>query len=141
AAQTRRRRPMRYRGRPTGRPRCTPVHHHRARPGGRKTRPPRGRFQRVLRLQPLRQHRRPCNADGLRHHRRVNPSAAPWVLGLATVTTHHAAVDSHGATVAEMFDQIADRYDLVNLVMTWGQEPRFIRDTVTALKLGPTPKV
>ena len=67
--------------------------------------------------------------------------AAPWVLGLATVTTHQAAVDSHGATVAEMFDQIADRYDLMNLVMTWGQEPRSIRETVTALKLGPTPTV
>ena len=57
------------------------------------------------------------------------------------MTTHHAAVDSHGATVAEMFDRIADRYDLMNLVMTWGQEPRFIRDTVAALTLGPVPKV
>lgn len=57
------------------------------------------------------------------------------------MTTQPAAVDAHGATVAEMFDHIADRYDLMNLVMTWGQEPRFIRDTVNAVKLGPTPKV
>lgn len=57
------------------------------------------------------------------------------------MTTHHAAVDAHGATVADMFDNIADRYDLMNLVMTWGQEPRFIRDTINAVKLGPTPSV
>lgn len=57
------------------------------------------------------------------------------------MTTHHSVVDAHGATVAEMFDNIADRYDLMNLVMTWGQEPRFIRDTVKAVKLGPAPKV
>lgn len=63
------------------------------------------------------------------------------MLGLEIVTTQHAAVDAHGANVAEMFDRIADRYDLMNLVMTWGQEPRFIRDTVQAVKLGPTPKV
>jgi demethylmenaquinone methyltransferase/2-methoxy-6-polyprenyl-1,4-benzoquinol methylase len=43
--------------------------------------------------------------------------------------------------VAEMFDRIADRYDLMNLVMTWGQEPRFIRDTIDAVQLGPAPKV
>lgn len=63
-------------------------------------------------------------------------------LSLEIVNTpHHAAVDAHGAIVADMFDGIADRYDLMNLVMTWGQEPRFIRDTVNAAQLGPTPKV
>src|SRR5690625_6157284 len=40
-----------------------------------------------------------------------------------------------------MFDRIATRYDLMTLVMTWGQERRFIRHTVDAAKLGPTPKV
>ncbi len=55
--------------------------------------------------------------------------------------TPPVAVDAHGATVADMFDDIADRYDLMNLVMTWGQEPRFIRDTVNAVHLGPAPKV
>src|SRR5690625_4374971 len=29
----------------------------------------------------------------------------------------------------------------MNLVMTWGQDPRFIRDTIDAVHLGPAPKV
>ncbi|PXA77018.1 ubiquinone/menaquinone biosynthesis methyltransferase [Auritidibacter sp. NML100628] len=51
------------------------------------------------------------------------------------------AVDEHGHTVAGMFDAIADRYDVMNLVMTWGQEPRLIRRTVTAARLPQAPAV
>lgn len=36
----------------------------------------------------------------------------------------------HGARVASMFDAVAGRYDLMNAVMTWGQEPRLVRRTV-----------
>ena len=36
----------------------------------------------------------------------------------------------HGERVASMFNGIAGRYDLMNAVMTWGQEPRFVRRTV-----------
>lgn len=51
------------------------------------------------------------------------------------------ALDEHGHTVAAMFDDIADRYDLMNMVMTWGQEPRMIRDTVDAVNLPEAPVV
>lgn len=36
----------------------------------------------------------------------------------------------HGEKVASMFNGIAGRYDLMNTVMTWGQEPRLVRRTV-----------
>ncbi len=47
----------------------------------------------------------------------------------------------HGDRVASMFDGIAGRYDLMNLVMTWGQEPRFVRRTVHHADLPEAPVV
>ncbi|XKH52892.1 ubiquinone/menaquinone biosynthesis methyltransferase [Citricoccus nitrophenolicus] len=47
----------------------------------------------------------------------------------------------HGAAVSSMFDGIAGRYDLMNLVMTWGQEPRFVRRTVAKAELPDAPVV
>lgn len=47
----------------------------------------------------------------------------------------------HGAAVSSMFDGIAGRYDLMNLVMTWGQEPRFVRRTVQRAELPDAPVV
>ncbi|WP_246858468.1 ubiquinone/menaquinone biosynthesis methyltransferase [Citricoccus sp. SGAir0253] len=47
----------------------------------------------------------------------------------------------HGARVSSMFDGIASRYDLMNLVMTWGQEPRFVRRTVERAQLPDAPVV
>ncbi|MFC7401640.1 ubiquinone/menaquinone biosynthesis methyltransferase [Citricoccus sp. GCM10030269] len=47
----------------------------------------------------------------------------------------------HGTTVASMFDGIAGRYDLMNLVMTWGQEPRLVRRTVQRAELPDAPVV
>src|SRR5699024_4709520 len=52
-----------------------------------------------------------------------------------------AAIDADGATLDDMFDRIADRYDLMNMFMTWGQESRITRDTVSAAKLGQAPTV
>ncbi len=52
-----------------------------------------------------------------------------------------AASDAHGAKVAAMFNGIADRYDLMNLVMTWGQEPRLVRRTVERARLPLEPVV
>lgn len=49
--------------------------------------------------------------------------------------------DPHGETVSAMFDDIASRYDLMNLVMTWGQEPRFVRRTVERAQLPEAPVV
>src|SRR5699024_96370 len=51
------------------------------------------------------------------------------------------APEAHGERVASMFDGIASRYDLMNLVMTWGQEPRFVRRTVERAELPDAPVV
>ncbi|WBL19973.1 ubiquinone/menaquinone biosynthesis methyltransferase [Citricoccus sp. NR2] len=51
------------------------------------------------------------------------------------------ARDAHGEQVSEMFNGIAERYDLMNLVMTWGQEPRFVRRTVERAQLPDAPTV
>ncbi|MGC5049275.1 ubiquinone/menaquinone biosynthesis methyltransferase [Micrococcus porci] len=53
----------------------------------------------------------------------TSPSPLPRPASLA----HDA---DHGARVSGMFDAIAGRYDLMNTVMTWGQEPRLVRRTV-----------
>lgn len=47
----------------------------------------------------------------------------------------------HAARVSSMFDGIAGRYDLMNLVMTWGQEPRLVRRTVHRAELSGAPAV
>jgi demethylmenaquinone methyltransferase/2-methoxy-6-polyprenyl-1,4-benzoquinol methylase len=44
---------------------------------------------------------------------------------------------SRGAYVAQMFGAIADRYDLMNLVMTMGQDQRWRRDAAAAAALRP----
>ncbi|MFB2573350.1 ubiquinone/menaquinone biosynthesis methyltransferase [Micrococcus sp. IITD107] len=46
-----------------------------------------------------------------------------------------------GAQVSSMFNGMADRYDLMNLVMTWGQEPRLVRRTVERAELPDAPRV
>lgn len=60
---------------------------------------------------------------------------------MGRVNTQHPAPDDHGAQVSSMFDGIAGRYDLMNLVMTWGQEPRFVRRTVERAELPDAPVV
>lgn len=55
--------------------------------------------------------------------------------GVSEPTTPSASPDAgrgpdHGAQVASMFDALAGRYDLMNTVMTWGQEPRLVRHVV-----------
>lgn len=57
------------------------------------------------------------------------------------VNTQHPVPSDHGAQVSSMFDAIAGRYDLMNLVMTWGQEPRFVRRTVERAQLPDAPVV
>ncbi|WP_229672240.1 ubiquinone/menaquinone biosynthesis methyltransferase [Citricoccus zhacaiensis] len=57
------------------------------------------------------------------------------------VTERAGVPADHGTKVASMFDGIAGRYDLMNLVMTWGQEPRFVRRTVERAELPDSPVV
>ncbi|MGP5683081.1 ubiquinone/menaquinone biosynthesis methyltransferase [Brachybacterium alimentarium] len=54
---------------------------------------------------------------------------------------HGASSEDHASRVSSMFDGIAGRYDLMNLVMTWGQEPRLVRRTVRRAELSGTPAV
>ena len=51
------------------------------------------------------------------------PTPSPRRDGAARGADHHARVST-------MFDAVAERYDLMNTVMTWGQEPRLVRHTV-----------
>src|SRR5579859_5915401 len=46
-------------------------------------------------------------------------------------------VTSRSAYVSEMFGAIADRYDVMNFVMTMGQDQRWRRDAVEVAKVGP----
>ena len=52
-----------------------------------------------------------------------NPLPAPRGDAQRGAADHHDRVSA-------MFDAIAGRYDLMNAVMTWGQEPRLVRHTV-----------
>ena len=52
-----------------------------------------------------------------------NPLPAPRGDAQRGAADHHDRVSA-------MFDAIAGRYDLMNAVMTWGQEPRLVRRTV-----------
>ena len=68
--------------------------------------------------------------SGVNQHQQ-NPLSSSTANRTERGTASSRATDEHGARVASMFDAIASRYDLMNAVMTWGQEPRFVRHTVT----------
>jgi demethylmenaquinone methyltransferase/2-methoxy-6-polyprenyl-1,4-benzoquinol methylase len=52
-----------------------------------------------------------------------------------------ASLDKRPADVARMFDAVADRYDRMNAVMTFGQERRWRRAVSAALGLAPGMRV
>jgi demethylmenaquinone methyltransferase/2-methoxy-6-polyprenyl-1,4-benzoquinol methylase len=52
-----------------------------------------------------------------------------------------ATLDKRPADVARMFDAVADRYDRMNAVMTFGQERRWRRSVSAALALTPGMRV
>lgn len=59
---------------------------------------------------------------------RESGTAKPWTA-------------SRSAYVSQMFDAIAQRYDLMNFVMTMGQDQRWRRDAATAADLRPGDRV
>ena len=52
-----------------------------------------------------------------------------------------ATLDKRPTDVARMFDAVADRYDRMNAVMTFGQERRWRRSVSSALALAPGQRV